>query len=192
MCSTALGSNESRLQISLFRTLEKQIPLDQNPGQSKFDLIVCNPPFFSTQLIQDKHAKQDADPIGIANSHLGIHSSCSSNLPRSLARQTSMLSKAQLFSNASRLLAEHGLLSLIYPFEQLEETIDTARHAGLYRVRETHVRSLPGQPFIRVLLTFGHRPIGKLEPTELTIESVHHQYTPEFENLTSNFYLRFA
>lgn len=135
-------------------------------GQTKFDLIVSNPPFFAKN-----------QPLGN---------------PRSLARQTLSLSKKVLFDVASGLLSDQGITCVIYPFDQRDKTIEVAADLGLYPVRETHVRPLPGQPFKRVLIEFKRDKPTSIQTSELTIESVHHQYTAEFEALTSDFYLRFA
>jgi len=134
-------------------------------NEGRYDLCVCNPPFFTD-------CSRSSDP------------------KKSVAKHTDTLSHKQLFSCSQRLLQQTGKLSVILPYDQLAICL-TAQQIGFYLHRQTSVRPLPAAPFKRVLLEFGRQESQTLRE-ELVIESARHQFSPAYEALTSKFHLRFA
>ncbi len=128
-----------------------------------FDLVVCNPPYFSQSLL-------------------------SPNASRSRARHDSELSFRKLCQCASRLISQTGRISLILPFEKLDSFLEVANDNQLFLSSSCHVRSLPSKPPKRILLELGRTPQNAVQ-NELLIESEHHAYTPEYLALTRDFYL---
>ena len=76
-----------------------------NVAESKFDLIITNPPFFTNSL---KNAKP----------HL------------SMARHNHLLPFADIIAGAKQLLSETGKLSLILPFDQSIDFVGLASKSG--------------------------------------------------------------
>ncbi len=132
--------------------------------EDKYDLIVCNPPFYKEEV-------------------------SSGNDARDMARQSSSLPLTQLLDGVSQLLSGQGRFTVVLPYSYLEETINDAQHVGLYPNRMLMVRGNPASPFKRVLLEFSKK-ITALKKGELTIETERHQYTPEYVALTQAFYLK--
>ncbi|MBN1821725.1 MAG: methyltransferase [Prolixibacteraceae bacterium] len=132
----------------------------------KFDLIISNPPFFENA---SKAAEQN----------------------RSNARHTDLLPFDELIIHCSKILAENGRLSVIIPAFFADQFISLASENKLNVSRLTKVRPKPEKPFHRFLIEFSR---GKTIPaiSELTIETNSYQiYTPEYKNLTKDFYLAF-
>ena len=141
---------------------------------SRFDLAVCNPPYFSNAYL----------PSGDA---------------RTVARHTSQLPRESLFLHSFQILSSTGRLCLVLPYNQAEATNKIAGEAGFRLFSRTDVRPNPqGEPK-RVLLEFGKQPIDQgtrfdHEPShrELVVETSRNQFTAEYQALTQDFHLRFA
>lgn len=129
----------------------------------KYDLVVCNPPYFSSHP---------------------------ASTPRSAARQDSLLNWSELFEGASSILSVDGRLSLIVPYGREEFAIQSARQQNLFPCRKLVVRSMPDKPPHRVLFEFASTK-SNCEVAELAIEVSRHAYTSEFRQLTQEFYLKF-
>lgn len=131
-----------------------------------YDHCICNPPYFKSSWPSADDRKQTARHVG-------------------------ELTHESLFRNARRLLQPAGKLSLILPFDQIENTVKLANANGFYLSRQTRVAPMPGKPCKRVLFEFSLK-ISVPVFDELTIEVKRHQYSPEFASMTQAFYLRFA
>ncbi len=146
----------------------KQFFSCQESRQSKIDLAVCNPPFFSA-------------------------SSPASDEPRNVARHCGSLSRELLFQQTRMLLAETGRLCLVLPFEQADETMELSQSTGFRLLSRVDVRPNPQSEAKRVLLEFG--PQADCNPPtkmELVIETARHQYSADYAELTKDFHLRYA
>jgi len=130
----------------------------------KFDLLVCNPPFFTQSL-------RNPDNI------------------RARARHDDELSFAELIEGSARFLEPEGKLALIVPVGRLPEVLALALHYGLFLHRRMDIRGNSGVPVKRVLLEWGKTP-GPDEWTELVIETGQRGiYTDQYKMLTAGFYL---
>lgn len=132
-------------------------------GAGSYDLIVSNPPFFTSSL------KPPATG-------------------RSMARHSDTLTAPELIGISAQLLTEKGLLAVIYPAEQLDELLKAGHGHGLHPRRICLVRAKPDAEPKRVLLEmcFGETAC---ERSELVIEMARHVYSGEFRRLTDAFYL---
>lgn len=128
-----------------------------------YDLIVCNPPYFEDSL-------PPPDPR------------------RAEARHNVSLSYDELFECASALLTPKGRLSLIVPTRHLETVTVAARYRKLFLIRKTNVYTTPQSNAKRHLLEFS-KTERELEENDLVIETSRHCYTPEYKELTADFYL---
>jgi tRNA1Val (adenine37-N6)-methyltransferase len=133
-------------------------------NKSKYDCIVCNPPFF-TNGVQSK--KQG----------------------RSIARHTDSLSFKDLLNGIIKLLNKDGRFSVVLPFDSKVEFIATAQQLNLVCSKIVEVKPKPSKTAKRVLLEFLFHEV-KTSYNELTIETeVRHEYTTEFKKLIQSFYL---
>jgi len=133
-----------------------------------YDLIVCNPPFFT-------HAQPPKDDA--------LH----------LAKHTVELDPVKLFREVARLLKPTGRFSLIFPTQGQEEFFREAERNGLSVVRQTAVHPLPDRPAKRLLLTFVPHPAEQAKHDALVLENDAGKrgYTDDYKRLTGTYFLRF-
>jgi len=130
------------------------------------DLIVSNPPFFSTGERSPRNS-------------------------RSMARHKGALSPESLISYASAHLSPRGSVSLIAPAEDEDELVFLAEMAALHPRRISRVVSVAGRSPYRVMLQ-AWRTDGALTVDTIVIrESDGATYTPQYRMLTKDFYLNF-
>ena len=141
-----------------------QSALQEWHSETKYDLIVSNPPYFQASL-----KNPDSQ--------------------RATARHTDTLNYTELIQHAARLLQEDGTLALVLPFEAKEDIVALAEAHALYPTQITHVHSKPGKPAKRLLIAFS--PIAHREYSTHTfyIESEDSPRSEEYKALTKEFYL---
>jgi len=132
-----------------------------------FDLVVCNPPFFSS-------------PGSLPASS------------RNTARHATELDRTQLFQAAHRLLDANGRFCLVLPFEQADSTVESLAKLGLSLWSRTDVRPTPDSLPKRVLLEFGMIDTSHEIHNDLVVETARHQYSEDYADLTRDFHLRYA
>ena len=131
-----------------------------------YDLIISNPPYF-------------------------IQSLASPNEQRSLARHSDSLSQEDLLNGVLNTLKPDGILSVIFPINEGLSFIQKAGKMGLYCNRKTSVKANPKKEVKRLLLEFS-RIKTAAEEMELCIDTgIRHQHSPEYIELTKDFYLNF-
>ncbi len=108
---------------------------------------------------------------------------------RGQARHTGTLDYETLFEGASRLLLPAGKLSLISPADVEEHLLFMAQLYGFYPQRLTYVSGISGRTPKRLLSEWSRerRPV---ERHLLTVEHRGEGYTPEYIELTRDFYLK--
>ncbi len=162
-CADALNN----FQHSPWNNRLKLFPIDFNQfcGEISccYDLVVCNPPFFSKSL-------KSADRAS------------------SVARHDVSLSFLQLISGAKKILADTGRLAVIVPVEAFDDFRETARLNGFYLSRKTLVIPLTGRLPKRVLLEFSVKAVYPVVD-ELVILLEKNKYSEEYKELTKEFYL---
>jgi len=138
----------------------------QKSLSQKFDLIVCNPPFFHNSL---------RNPCNI----------------KALARHSDLLPPADLMQGVSFLLAESGVFLVIVPYQQEGLWLETASDNNMGCARRIVVSPRLGMPPHRMIMQF---VMGIATPiTErLAIEDAgRHQYSQDYRELTAEYYLKF-
>jgi tRNA1Val (adenine37-N6)-methyltransferase len=133
--------------------------------EDEYDLIVSNPPFYSEDY------KTECDQ-------------------RDLARFQDAMPFEDLIEAAALLLSENGIFSVIIPFKEEEKFLALANEYELYPVKITRVKGTPTSVIKRSLLAFNRNAIAIIPTDELTIEIARHVYTPEYIELTKDFYLK--
>lgn len=134
-------------------------------NRRSYDLIVSNPPYFVNSL------------------------KCPDS-KRTVARHTDSLPLSELVSASKYLLSPSGRIALVLPFEQLDEVETIARQNDLHISRQTDVIPIPGAQPKRLLVELSASVEGIKNRNTLTIEEARHQYTPEYIELTKEFYLK--
>lgn len=134
--------------------------------EDEYDIIVSNPPFYSEDYKTD-------------------------NEQRDLARFQDAMPFEDLVEAADLLLSEKGIFSVIIPFKEEEKFIALAKEFELYPFKITHVKGTPTSDIKRSLLAFNRNEKADISIDELIIETERHVYTPEYIELTKDFYLKF-
>ena len=133
--------------------------------EDEYDLIVSNPPFYA----EDYKTENDQ---------------------RDLARFQDAMPFEELIEAADLLLSENGIFAVILPFKEEQKFISLAKEFELYPTKITHVKGTPKSEIKRSLLAFSRNEIDELVIDELVIETDRHVYTPEYIELTKEFYLK--
>lgn len=128
-------------------------------------LIVCNPPFFTSTL-----KSPDAD--------------------RAAARHTGSLSPQSALRFAARWLAPGGSIALITPSDIESDLIFEAEMLKLKLRRQCRVASVVGRKPIRTLWQFNTSD-GPMSATDIAIRDASNNYTDQYKQLTQDFYLNF-
>lgn len=129
----------------------------------KYNLIVCNPPFFSNSLLP---------PVEM----------------RSKVRHNTTLTLDDLIASTIRLLSPHGKLCAILPVNEGELFIKKINIKNLFLNRLTRFFSRSGKPQERSLLEIGFSADSTTEDSLILYQSMD-QWTDEYRMLTSEFYL---
>lgn len=133
--------------------------------EDEYDIIVSNPPFFSEDYKSD-------------------------NSQRNLARFQDAMPFEDLIEAAALLLSENGIFAVIIPFKEEEKFLALADEYELYPLKITRVKGTPTSEIKRSLLAFSRNENSEFPIDELIIETARHQYTPEYIELTKDFYLK--
>ncbi|PXY45176.1 tRNA1(Val) (adenine(37)-N6)-methyltransferase [Flavobacterium hydrophilum] len=133
--------------------------------EDEYDLIVSNPPFYSEDYK-------------------------TSNEQRDLARFQDAMPFEDLIEAADLFLSENGIFAIILPFKEEKSFIALAKESELYPAKITRVKGTPTSEIKRSLLAFSRNENQEAEINELVIEIDRHVYTPEYIELTKDFYLK--
>lgn len=140
--------------------------------EDKYNLIVCNPPFYSEDYKTE-------------------------NASRDLARFQDAMPFEHLLESVSKLLTDDGKFALIIPFKEEAKLITIAAQFSLLPIKIRRVKGNPESEIKRSLLEFSFSETraersrsSEIEVQELIIETKRHQYTEDYINLTKDFYLK--
>ena len=133
------------------------------PYDHKYDLVVCNPPFFIDQLK-------------------------SAGIDKSNAMHNSTENFKQLFSFAKNNIAPGGNFAILISYKDLDKTIVWAEQCALYPSHIAQIQHSPTHAFSRVFILFGEI---KLEPLleNISINNEENKYDETFINLLADYYL---
>lgn len=134
--------------------------------KEKYDLIVCNPPYFSK----------------------GWHIA---DTGRNKARVAENLSSDELIEAAKYLLKDAGRMALIMPFETAEKFIAVVAENSIYCVRKTTLYSKADKPPLRVLFELSNQYVPVIENNLSIYIPNSIEYTLDYKELTRDFYLKF-
>lgn len=133
--------------------------------EDEYDLIISNPPFYTDDYKSE-------------------------NEQRDLARFADAMPFEDLVEAADLLLSENGVFAVIIPFKEEDNFIALAKESELYPIKITRVKGTPTTEIKRSLLAFCRNESATFLTDELIIETARHIYTPEYIELTKDFYLK--
>jgi tRNA1Val (adenine37-N6)-methyltransferase len=132
--------------------------------EDRFDLIVCNPPFYHPSF-KTKTASKN------------------------LARFQDAMPLEHLLYAVGHLLSKRGRFSVVLPVESKTRMLQLAQQTGLHLNRQCLVKGTPESTAKRVLMEFSLKGSTTDEST-LIIELSRHDYTLDYVQLTRDFYLK--
>ncbi|MHA7844553.1 MAG: tRNA1(Val) (adenine(37)-N6)-methyltransferase [Winogradskyella sp.] len=132
--------------------------------EDAFDLIICNPPFYS----EDYKTKDKS---------------------RDLARFNDAMPFKHIVYAVAHLLSENGLFSIIIPRKEEANFIELTSSIGLHAQRILHIKGNPDSEVKRSLIEFSYQET-EVKTSELIIETSRHNYTQDYIDLTKDFYLK--
>jgi tRNA1Val (adenine37-N6)-methyltransferase len=136
------------------------------PAMGKYDLAICNPPFFVGSL----HAPDKS---------------------RTAARHDLHLSLPELSSAVAKLLATNGRFAVVLPPDQMCSLAVLLKDFGFYPSNYLNILPTPTKPVKRVMALFV-RGDGATLAEDLIVETNgRHGYSDAYKLLTKEFYLAF-
>jgi len=131
-----------------------------------FDHIICNPPYF----VQSLKAPDKA---------------------RTLARHDAELPLSDLANGIAKALNTTGKASIILPSKEMTTLTQLMVERSLYVSRQLLIYPTPDKPIKRIITEFSRLQV-QVQTDEMIIETDgRHGYSPEYKQLTQDFYLAF-
>ncbi|OIO99577.1 MAG: hypothetical protein AUJ98_10815 [Bacteroidetes bacterium CG2_30_33_31] len=134
--------------------------------ENKFDLIICNPPYF----------KGDLKPL---------------ELGRSFARFQDFLPLENLIHKSKSLMSEDGLISMIISKDNFIELNKICMSNGLFLSRTTSLKHRFNSKIKRILVEYSLNYLGKIIRNEIVVQDSYGKYSDDYKKLTQDFYLEF-
>lgn len=132
--------------------------------EHRYDMVICNPPFFSRDLQSD-------------------------DLNRNLARHDLFLSQSDLINVIEKLLNPEGQASILLPVRAYSSWERLVREHGFYIQRLLSVRHAPNKSPNRIISILGRQKVDSPEQEELMIYTEEGSYSDRFRALLQSFYL---
>jgi tRNA1Val (adenine37-N6)-methyltransferase len=164
-CFQQLKENCNRSKWSQYIKLHHGDIRDFKPT-NLFSLIICNPPFYENQLKSE-------------------------NKKVNLARHSNALFLEDLFEAVNKILHPNGNFNILLPAIRKEECIDVAARIKLYPSRIASVKQTPAHAFFRTMIQFSRSDYGSLNLEEISIKNNENNYSDQFIELLSEYYLNF-
>ncbi len=167
--SEAAIQAQTNFQESPFSTRLKAVNMDLKEYKSSilFDLIVSNPPFFNNSILP-------IDETKLRSKH-----------------SIKILPEDIFYFSANNLSAD-GLLSIIYPFDQIEKMVTLANEQGLKLSSILKIHPKLKSEAHRCVMEFTKKETAGIIETHLYIENEErHDFHSSYINLCKDFYLKF-
>jgi tRNA1Val (adenine37-N6)-methyltransferase len=132
----------------------------------KFDLLVCNPPFFTQSFLSDDNE-------------------------RMMARHDSTLPLEELIRESKEIMAQNGSLAFVFPYDRDEDVKRVSEAHGFYIHKRLIVKPTIRKQPKRILYEIGPRKKTFQEQTLIIEDKGRHEYSDEYIALTKDFYLHF-
>ncbi len=129
-----------------------------------YDLIVSNPPFF-TSLFKTRQPD------------------------RKLARHTDTLSFGNLLDAVIKLMKPEGRFSLVLPMDESQHFLQIAYLKGLTESRRQLIVPVEGRAPNRINMELVKQPTPEIETEYFTIRSLNGSFTNQYNTLLKDFYL---
>ncbi|MBL7692708.1 MAG: methyltransferase [Flavipsychrobacter sp.] len=130
----------------------------------KYDLIICNPPFFDNALLGPQQEKNRA-------------------------RHTIALSKEDLAAVIVKHLTPEGYFSILLPIPEYRYWLTVAETCGLFPQEQLLIHHRPGSEPKRIVAIMSRNKTGTSREHQLTIMQEESTYSDNFKEMLRPFYL---
>ncbi len=154
-----------RLSVFWDRISIQNVAIEQYNNETKFDLIVSNPPFF-------------------------VNDYKSGNLKKEMARHASGVFFEELIAKVSTLLSEEGFFWFVLPIKQAEDLVEKGLKHNLFVQRLVCLHSDAGKPAFRKIVCLGRSEVQFLAEDFIIYEG-ENEYTSAYKYLLKNFFLAY-
>ena len=134
-------------------------------ANEKYDLIVSNPPFFNR------------------------FSKCDSERKSRARHNDAGLSYATLCREVCHLMKPNGRLSVVLPFNVMQEFLKTAEGFGLYLHKRMTIIPIAGREPNRVNLELGFGKCENVREETFIIRNADNRFTPQYNEFLKDYYL---
>lgn len=165
-CEEARQNFEISVWSDKLAVFNEDVRFFADNAKGKYDLIVSNPPFYSS----------DVKPI---------------REKKVMARHVSTLSYQDLLVSARKMLKEDGRLAVVLPYYESRLFIKDAEKQGFYLQKEFLISPIDGKEPNRVNLQFGLNNQQCDDRVLFTIRNKDYLYTEEYKEFLKDFYLDF-
>ena len=131
-----------------------------------YDLIICNPPYFSDSLF-------------------------SPDRERTIARHTNTLTLEDLFTGVSKIMQPQGRFSIILPADLLQRADRIAEKSSIYPNRLLRVKPNQDKEVKRICIEYSFSKKKIIDELLIIEEDDRHKYSKSYIDLTRDFYLNF-
>lgn len=165
-CEEARQNFEISVWSDKLAVFNEDVRFFADNAKGKYDLIVSNPPFYSS----------DVKPI---------------REKKVMARHVSTLSYQDLLVSARKMLKDDGRLAVVLPYYESRLFIKDAEKQSFYLQKEFLISPIEGKEPNRVNLQFGLNNQQCDDRVLFTIRNKDYLYTEEYKEFLKDFYLDF-
>ncbi len=139
------------------------LPIQAFNQNEKFDLIICNPPFYKDNL----KGKNETQNIALHDDTLNMD---------------------DLLLFIKKHLSDNGKAALLFPFYESLKFEKIALENGLFTNEIIHIYNLPGKHF-RNIHFYSFKNTDQAKTTNFLVKNTQNEYTEEMHELMLDFYL---
>ncbi len=133
--------------------------------QKKYDLIICNPPFYEDDLRSgDEH--------------------------KNAAKHDTTLKLEELVLFVKEHLGDKGILAVLLPFQRVNYFEKKVNEHGLFIKEKLFIKQSPQHNFFRAVIFVSKQAAQSPHTIELIIHDNERQYTTPFKKLLEDYYLK--
>lgn len=146
--------------------IQDDINVFADKTEKKYDLIVSNPPYYSS----------DVKPI---------------REKKVMARHVSTLSFKDLLISAKKMMNEESRLAIVLPFNESRMFIKEAEDLGFYLQKEFQIMPIEGKEVNRVNIQFVLKKVESVDKELFVIRNKDYSYTEMYKEFLKDYYLDF-
>jgi tRNA1Val (adenine37-N6)-methyltransferase len=140
-------------------------PIELFAAHTKYDFIICNPPFYENQLKSDKD-------------------------DRNAAMHDDTLNLESLITAIENNLADNGNVAILLPYERMIEMEQLFTKSDFFINFKLEVKHSPKHPFFRTMVIASRLENANIF-SEISIKNTEGDYSTAFIDLLKDFYLNF-